>query len=89
MSKFASEPWLIERSHGGWVSQITNAKGVAICYGSINDHDANLIAAAPDLLAAARKALGVLSGEEMSKQAHFDAMRLCVDAINKATEGHK
>lgn len=39
------------------------------------------------LLEAARKCLAVLSGEEMSKQALFDAMRAGVDAIEKATNG--
>lgn len=46
--------------------------------------NARLIAAAPDLAAALRKALAVLAGEEMSKSALIDALRAGGEALGKA-----
>jgi hypothetical protein len=42
-------------------------------------------AAADDLLEACQKSLGVLAGEDMTKQALIDALTLCRAAIAKAT----
>ena len=49
MSAHTPGPWHIERSGGGWVREVTNKDGRAICYGSIEDADASLISAAPDM----------------------------------------
>jgi len=53
MSKVpAPAPWNILRSGGGWVREIVDCNGRAICYGSIEDADADMIVAAPDMYAA-------------------------------------
>jgi hypothetical protein len=53
--------------------------------GGFEGPDARLIAAAPDLLEACKKSLGVLAGDDMTKQALIDALTLCRAAIAKAT----
>jgi len=44
-----NEPWAIERSAGGWVREIVDRNGAAVCYGSIHDVPAAMIRAAPEL----------------------------------------
>lgn len=53
--------------------------------GGFEGPDALLMLAAPDLLAASRKALGVLAGGDMNKQALIDALTMLRAAIARAT----
>lgn len=55
MSAHTPGPWHIERSGGGWVREVTNKDGRAICYGSIEDADASLISASPDMYEALKE----------------------------------
>lgn len=63
-------PWEIERSFNGcWVDGITSGK-VTICYGSIDEANARLIAAAPELLAMLKRAADDLGFNEICGLAH-------------------
>lgn len=89
-------PWWIERRLGDELQ--VNAKhrgeGSSYCVASINHWEgeadranARLIAAAPDLLAALRKAAAYIGNTPSFRIGHVGAMNLlaeCTDAINKA-----
>ena len=60
MGNWTPGPWRIERSAGGWVRAVCDSDGRCVCYGSIEDADAALIAAAPELADALRELLRIL-----------------------------
>lgn len=96
MSAHTPGPWHIERSGGGWVREVTNKDGRAICYGSIEDADARLISAAPDMYEALKVARECIlnrsnveyrkHGESTPLQDHYEELIAQIDAAMEKAE---
>lgn len=87
MSAWTPGPWQIERFGNAWVTAIRSQDRRAVCYGSIDDADALLIAAAPELaeaLIATTRELRLCRDQLASTGRHSHADGSVNSALEKA-----
>lgn len=81
---YTKGPWKIVRSGGGWVREIEADHGVAVCYGSIDDGNAKLIAAAPDMCEALKEMVSKYAGQVQNDGVYDAALDKARAALAKA-----